>query len=218
MLNTHKNLQPIVWCQQVLERGDPYVGEDLQAVLCAVADTSRTPEVRPKVPAGTPPAMLSLVQSCWAGDPTHRPTFGSIVEELLGLDPLAGSRALERMQHQKAARSVIDDAFPPHISKRLLEGRRVEPEEHTMITAFFADVVGFTTLSAALSAGQVMDMLDRLYTALDALSATHGVFKIDTIGDAYLVAANLSGDQVIQEGSVFGCRNPEASWGNTKCW
>ncbi len=67
-----------------------------------------------------------------------------------------------------------------------------------MITAFFADVVGFTTLSAALSAGQVMDMLDRLYTALDALSAAHDVFKIDTIGDAYLVAANLSGDQVIQ--------------------
>jgi class 3 adenylate cyclase len=41
-----------------------------------------------------------------------------------------------------------------------------------------------------------MGMLDRLYTALDALSAAHGVFKIDTIGDAYLVAANLSGDQV----------------------
>ena len=155
--------------------------------------------------------MLSLVQSCWAGDPVQRPAFGSIVEELLGLDPLAGGRALERMQHQKAALSVIDDAFPPHIAKLLLEGRRVEPEEHTMITAFFADVVGFTTLSAALSAGQVMDMLDRLYTKLDALSAAHGVFKIDTIGDAYLVAANLSGDQVIHNkmGLQGTRRNPE---------
>ena len=180
----------------MLERGDPYAGEDLQAVLCAVADSSQKPEIRPRVPVGTPPAMLSLVQRCWAGDPVQRPAFGSIVEELLGLDPLAGGRVLERMQHQKAALSVIDDAFPPRIAKLLLEGRRVEPEEHTMITAFFADVVGFTTLSAALSAGQVMDMLDRLYTQLDALTAAHGVFKIDTIGDAYLVAANLSGDQV----------------------
>ncbi len=185
----------------MLERNDPYAGEDPEAVLLAVSDASRKPEVRPRVPAGTPPAMLSLVQSCWAGDPLQRPAFGSIVDELLGLDPLAGGHALQRMQHQKAARSVIDDAFPPHISKRLLEGRRVEPEEHAMVTAFFADVVGFTTLSAALSAGQVMDMLDRLYTALDALSAAHGVFKIDTIGDAYLVAANLSGDQVIQDES-----------------
>jgi hypothetical protein len=191
----------MTWRQQVLERDDPYAGEDLQAVLDAVADASRKPEVRPRVPTGTPPAMLSLVQSCWEGDPGKRPAFGSIIEELLGLDPLAGTHALERMQHQKAARSVIDDAFPPHMSKRLLDGRRVEPEEHAMITAFFADVVGFTTLSAALSAGQVMDMLDRLYTALDALSAAHGVFKIDTIGDAYLVAANLSGDQVNLEGS-----------------
>jgi hypothetical protein len=181
----------------VLERGDPYAGEDPQAILCAVADVSRKPEVRPRVPAGTPFALLSLVQSCWAGNAVQRPAFSTIVEELLQLDPLAGGHTLERIQHQKAARSVIDDAFPPHISKRLLEGRRVEPEEHTMITAFFADVVGFTTLSAALSAGQVMDMLDRLYTALDALSAAHGVFKIDTIGDAYLVAANLSGDQVL---------------------
>ena len=38
-------------------------------------------------------------------------------------------------------------------------------------------------------------MLDRLYTALDVLSSENSVFKIDTIGDAYLVAANLSGDQ-----------------------
>jgi class 3 adenylate cyclase len=118
---------------------------------------------------------------------------------------MAGGHALERMQHQRAARNVIDDAFPPHILARLLEGRRVEPEEHAVITAFFADVVGFTTLSAALSAGQVMDMLDRLYTALDSLSAAHGVFKIDTIGDAYLVAANLSGDQVNQ-GCFILCR------------
>jgi class 3 adenylate cyclase len=57
-------------------------------------------------------------------------------------------------------------------------------------------VVGFTTLSAALPAGRVSDMLDRLYTALDALTVAHGVFKLDTIGDAYLVAANLDGDQV----------------------
>lgn len=183
--------------EQVLQRDDPYAGEDPRDVLSAVADASRKPEVRPKVPADTPLAMLSLVQSCWSGDPMQRPTFGCIVKELVGLDPLAGSHAVERMQHHKAARSVIDDAFPPHMSKMLLEGRRVEPEEHAMVTAFFADVVGFTTLSAALSAGQVMDMLDRLYTALDALSAAHGVFKIDTIGDAYLVAANLSGDQVV---------------------
>jgi hypothetical protein len=37
VLATHK----VIWCQQVLERGDPYAGEDHQAVLFAVADESR---------------------------------------------------------------------------------------------------------------------------------------------------------------------------------
>ncbi len=40
-------------------------------------------------------------------------------------------------------------------------------------------------------------MLDRLYTAFDQLADQHGVTKIETIGDAYLCATNLRGDQVL---------------------
>jgi guanylate cyclase, other len=79
---------------------------------------------------------------------------------------------------------VVNDVFPPHIAAALLEGRAVEPEHLDMVSVFFSDVVGYTTMCSTLPANKVSSMLDRLYTRFDALCARHGITKIDTIGDA----------------------------------
>ena len=42
---------------------------------------------------------------------------------------------------------------------------------------------------------KISNLLDRLYHSLDSLARKHGVFKIETIGDAYICASNLEGDQ-----------------------
>jgi class 3 adenylate cyclase len=55
--------------------------------------------------------------------------------------------------------------------------------------------VGFTTISSQISAAKVSDMLDRLYGRFDALSFKHDVFKIETVGDAYLCVTNLVAQQ-----------------------
>ena len=39
--------------------------------------------------------------------------------------------------------------------------------------------------------GQVLSMLDRLYRAFDALTSKHNLFKVETIGDSYMVVGNL---------------------------
>lgn len=49
---------------------------------------------------------------------------------------------------------------------------------------FFSDIVGFTNISSILSPAEVMEMLNRLYILLDKLTAKHGLFKVETIGDA----------------------------------
>jgi class 3 adenylate cyclase len=64
-----------------------------------------------------------------------------------------------------------------------------------MQTIFFSDIVGFTTISSELDPRKVATLLDRLYTKLDALSRKHDVFKVETIGDAYMCASNLIKDQ-----------------------
>jgi hypothetical protein len=87
--------------------------------------------------------------------------------------------------------NLLFQVFPKHIAEALREGRKVEPEQHDMVTIFFSDIVGFTDISAALDPMKICDLLDRLYHAFDALSHIHKVFKVETIGDAYMGVTNL---------------------------
>ena len=63
------------------------------------------------------------------------------------------------------------------------------------VSVLFADVVGFTALSAQKDASRVARMLRRLFTRFDALATAHGVQPLDVIGDAYLAVTNLDGQQ-----------------------
>ena len=90
----------------MLNRTDPYAGQDLEAVLRAVADpaTGLLAPVRPSVPVGTPSALQCLLAQCWAEDAAERPGFREVVKELAGLDPLAGGRGVERTRGVQRAR------------------------------------------------------------------------------------------------------------------
>ena len=59
-----------------------------------------------------------------------------------------------------------------------------------MVTIFFSDIVRFTDISRALSPVKVCNMLDRLYLAFDDLANKHEVFKVETIGDAWMGVTN----------------------------
>ena len=56
-------------------------------------------------------------------------------------------------------------------------------EAHDCVTVLFSDIVGYTSMSTSVNTADVFDMLNKLYTAFDALSDKHGVYKVDTIGD-----------------------------------
>ena len=66
----------------------------------------------------------------------------------------------------------------------------VRRETHNNVTIFFSDIVRFTDISRALSPVKVCNMLDRLYLAFDALANKHDVFKVETIGDAWMGVTN----------------------------
>src|SRR6056300_678363 len=68
-------------------------------------------------------------------------------------------------------------------------------ETHNNVTIFFSDIVRFTDISRVLPPVKVMKMLDRLYLAFDALANQHEVFKVETIGDAWMGVTNLEGNQ-----------------------
>ena len=63
------------------------------------------------------------------------------------------------------------------------------------LTISTTQTVGFTDLAATLDPRKVADLLDRLYQKFDDLADKHDIFKVETIGDAYMAVTNLVKDQ-----------------------
>eukprot|EP00980_Cylindrotheca_fusiformis_P023028 scaffold10066_cov100-Cylindrotheca_fusiformis.AAC.5 len=177
---------------EIYSRRDPYDGEDSAAVLHLVAD--KLVQKRPPVPQNMPAQIQSLMQDCIQDDASLRPSFQEIDLRLKRMD-IDEVRTIsddpKRAATNAAASMSLFDIFPRHIAEALRDGRAVEPEHRDMVTIFFSDIVGFTQLSAELPPRKVALLLNRLYTKLDALSRKHDVFKVETIGDAYMAVTNL---------------------------
>ena len=60
------------------------------------------------------------------------------------------------------------------------------------MTVLFADIVDFTSLSARISPEQLVNMLNQVFSAFDLLAEKHGLEKIKTIGDAYMIVSGLN--------------------------
>lgn len=74
---------------------------------------------------------------------------------------------------------------------RLNGGETVIADQLSNVTILFADLVGFTKLSSRLSAGDLVRLLNGLFSEFDRLALDLGVEKIKTVGDAYMVAGGL---------------------------
>ncbi len=106
------------------------------------------------------------------------------------LDEVA-DKTRELAEAQTRSDSLLKEVLPGHVADSLLDERRPIAEQHDSVTVLFADVVGFCRLAAQWEAVWVVDLLNRLFTEFDEISARHGLEKIKTIGDAYMAAAGL---------------------------
>ena len=65
-------------------------------------------------------------------------------------------------------------------------------EQHNGVTVLFTDIVGFTKMTSQSNPADIMKMLNQLFTMFDEWSDEHHVYKVETIGDAYMCAAGLN--------------------------
>jgi len=131
------------------------------------------------------------MKKCWNKDADERPSFINIQSILNPMDVNNWPGANRALQ----GKEVLYDVFPAHVAEALIAGREVEPERKECVTLFFSDIVGFTTIASTLDPTMVSQLLNRLYTKFDRLAQQHDVFKVETIGDAYVAVTNLVKDQ-----------------------
>ncbi len=87
--------------------------------------------------------------------------------------------------------ALLLNILPEPVAQRLKAGEVVIADGYADVTILFADIVDFTKLAARTKPQQLVDLLNQLFSAFDRLTRRHGLEKIKTIGDAYMVVGGL---------------------------
>lgn len=96
-----------------------------------------------------------------------------------------------RIEQEKSERLLLN-VLPETIAHQLKHQDNPSIAEHfAEVSVLFADIVGFTALSTTMSPVDVVQLLNRLFSEFDHLADQHGLEKIKTIGDAYMVVGGL---------------------------
>ena len=113
-------------------------------------------------------------------------------------------RAAAEMAAAERERSerLLLNVLPAQIAERLKAGESVIADASSEVGVLFADIAGFTPLSATMTPQEIVQLLDGIFTAFDELATEHGLEKIKTIGDAYMVASGLLEHQPGHIGSL----------------
>ena len=93
---------------------------------------------------------------------------------------------------QRKSDLLLLNILPEPIAKRLKQNDKASIAEHfDNVTVLFADLVGFTHLSTQMSPTELVNLLNKIFSAFDMLVEKYGLEKIKTIGDAYMVVGGL---------------------------
>jgi adenylate cyclase len=99
--------------------------------------------------------------------------------------------AVELNDEKQRSEKLLHNILPATIAQRLQGGEEVIAEVFPEVTVFFSDIVGFTELAAQLGPHETVELLNALFGKFDDLSEKHGVEKIKTIGDSYMVVGGV---------------------------
>jgi class 3 adenylate cyclase len=92
---------------------------------------------------------------------------------------------------QEQSERLLLNILPKAIAERLKQEPQTIADSFEEVTVLFADLVSFTELSACIPANELVTRLNEIFSTFDLLAQQHGLEKIKTIGDAYMVVGGL---------------------------
>ncbi|XP_064471439.1 atrial natriuretic peptide receptor 1-like isoform X2 [Ornithodoros turicata] len=187
------------------------------SLLLARVILKEDPPFRPVVDKDACIAELhQLMTRCWTEDPDYRPSFAqikvmmrvinrgyhgevNIMDNIMArmeqyaneLEVLVEQRTAAFLEEKRKSEELLYQVLPRSVAEQLKRGRAVTPELFDSVTIYFSDIVGFTSMSSTSTPIQVVDFLNDLYTCFDSVISDFDVYKVETIGDAYMVVSGL---------------------------
>ncbi|XP_063686963.1 atrial natriuretic peptide receptor 1-like isoform X2 [Bolinopsis microptera] len=167
---------------------------------------------------------IDLIRHCWEEKPSARPTFTEIKKQLHNINPnkenpvdmmmklmekyskhleaIVAERTHELVEEKKKTDRLLYAMLPKRVAEDLKQGNPIITAKYDACTIFFSDIVGFTNLSSSSTPLEVVELLNQMYTAFDSIIDEHDVYKVETIGDAYMVVSGvpeMNGDRHAEE-------------------
>ncbi|KAL7668412.1 hypothetical protein ACOME3_009114 [Neoechinorhynchus agilis] len=201
--------------QEIILRSAPYSMMALSYSEIISKIKKPPPLLRPSVSKqAAPPEYINIMRECWAEQPEIRPTFDDLAQRFKtlnggrkvnivdtmfrmleqysnNLEELINQRTVQLEEEKKKTEKLLSEMLPPTVSEALKLGQPVPAEQYDCVTIYFSDIVGFTTISALSHPIQVVDLLNDLYTMFDSIVMSYDCYKVETIGDAYMVVSGL---------------------------
>ncbi|KJH40286.1 adenylate/guanylate cyclase catalytic domain protein [Dictyocaulus viviparus] len=176
--------------------------------------------IRPSFPSsqgteGFDLQLLSCIEACWLELPEMRPHIkkvrtmvnanlrstgkGSLVDQMMkmmeeyttNLEGMVRDRTALLEEAQKQADRLLNSMLPKSVAEDLKVGKPVIPQLYSAATVLFSDIRGFTKISSTSTPLQIVTFLNDLFSGFDAIIAKHDAYKVETIGDAYMIVSGV---------------------------
>ena len=162
--------------------------------------------------------LVRLLELCWAESLNQRPDFndlrddlkrfrrekfgandGNLLDKLVdrlenyasNLEELVKERTQNYLDQRNRVDNLLYEIMPKPVADKLKNKESVPAEEFKSVTIFFSDIVGFTALASSSTPYEIVQMLNDLYVLFDRIIEGFDVYKVETIGDAYMFVSGL---------------------------
>uniref|UniRef100_A0A1I8B604 Guanylate cyclase n=1 Tax=Meloidogyne hapla TaxID=6305 RepID=A0A1I8B604_MELHA len=188
--------------------------DDVDDILHRLKQTNSSIPPRPLLHNIENQNLIHLIRDCWNEKTIERPkmiqvrsmlkqmvndgnqnlmdyVFGMLEQYASSLEQEVEERTRELVEEKRKSDILLYRMLPKQVAEKLKLGEFVEPEQFSAATVFFSDVVSFTIIASKCTPLQVVNLLNMLYTTFDGIIDSHDVYKVETIGDGYLVCSGI---------------------------